>query len=286
MCCKKATGWLSVAAGVATLASIVIGSDLVRSMENESGVVAMVATDFAAGYQDAQAEAAMTADEVLERAVEATYGDAAEDRSVKRVRLTGSFEIAAMGVSGTVETKIDAESGQITSITEIPGMTRAAQGITGGVAWSNDTMQGPRLLSDEERAQLARQGDFYAEVDFTETYSEREYLGEEELDGVRCHVVMLTPADGGSPIKRWYDAETGLQVQQEFTIASPMGEVTATSRTEDWLEVDGVKMPARTVNSFSGIEQVMNFESLDINPEFDDEAFAIPEAVQELLDQQ
>jgi hypothetical protein len=222
----------------------------------------------------------------LQRAAEASFGDAAQDRSVKRVRMTGSFEMPSQGISGTIESMIDTEHGDIVTNTEIPGMMTAAQGITDGVAWSNDTMQGPRLLTDEERAQLARQGNFYADVDFKETYSKREYLGEEEIDGVRCHVVSLTPAAGGNPMKRWYNAETGLQMQQEFTIASPMGEVTATSRTEDWLEVDGVKMPARTVNSFSGIQQVMSFESLEINPEFDEDAFAIPAAVQELLDEE
>jgi len=284
MCCK-ATGWIGVAAGVATLVSVVAGDAVARSMEANPGAVATVAAGMAAGFQDAQAEASMTADEVLQRAVEAAYGDTAQDRSVKRVRMTGSFEMPSQGISGTVETMIDTERGEMITKTEIPGMMSAQQGITGGVAWSDDTMQGPRLLNEEERAQLARQGDFYADVDFTETYSEREYLGEEELDGVRCHVVSLTPADTGSPLKRWYSAETGLQVQQEFTVASPMGEVTAISRTEGWLDVDGVKMPARTVNSFAGIEQVMAFDSLELNPDFNDDIFATPKGVQELLDQ-
>lgn len=245
----------------------------------------------AAAQGEAQPEApapdsTAKADEVLSKASEAIFGDVGRERSVHSLRLLGGFAMPAMNISGTTNTVIDIGTGRIISTTEIEGIGTEAQGFDGEAAWANSSMQGPRLLAEDERAQLERQTTFYADADFREQYSAREHLGEEDIDGVRCHILSLTPADGAKPVKRWIDASTFLPVQQQFTIASPMGEVVATARFSDYREVGGVRMAHKTVNAFAGIEQVLTFTTIETNIAIDADTFTPPEPVRELLAKQ
>ncbi|MFG0276134.1 MAG: hypothetical protein ACF8QF_13865 [Phycisphaerales bacterium] len=272
MCCKQnglVGALIGIGAGFATLATML-------PTATEAGAAQPATTE--------QSAPAMSADQVLAKAVEATYGEVAKTRSIRSVRMTGAFEMAAMGIGGDVVTIMDLDSGQVVSRTNIAGMGEEAQGITDDIAWANSSTQGPRLLDGQEREQLERQSSLYNDVDWRESFTGREYIGSEEVDGVQCHVVSLTPATGGKPIKRWYDAESFILRQQQFTISSPMGEVTAVAKMTDYREVAGVQMAFKTVNSFAGIQQVLEFTSIEPNIEIDESTFALPAPVQRLVD--
>lgn len=272
--CSGRNQWIGLAAGIAA------------GFATLGGLFATIDRADAQSQAAAPVDTTAKADEVLSKAVAAVYGDIAKERSIRSVRMSGAFEMPSMGINGTMTSVLDIEGGRMLTVTEIPGMTTESQGIDGEVAWANSTMQGPRLLEAEERTLMERQSNFYADVDFKEFYTTRQHLGEEEVDGVRCHVLSLTPADGGKPVKRWIDAATYLPVQQQFTIASPMGEVTATAKFSDYRDVSGMKMAHRTVNSFAGIEQVMTFDKVEANVAVDAATFAPPPAVQKLLEKQ
>jgi hypothetical protein len=272
MCCKQnglIGALIGIGAGFATLATL---------------LPALTQAEVAQPATTEQAAPAMTADEVLAKSIAATWGKVAETRSIRSVKMTGAFEMAAMGIGGEVLTIMDIDSGQMVSKTDIAGMGTEAQGITGDIAWANSSTQGPRILEGPERDQLERQSSLYNDVDWRESFTERKYVGMEEVGGVKCHVLSLQPATGGKPIKRWYSADTFLLQQQQFTISSPMGEVTATATMRDYREVAGVKMAFKTENSFAGIKQTLEFTAIEPNIAIDEGTFALPAPVQRLVD--
>lgn len=240
----------------------------------------------AAAPAEAAPEAASTAkaDKVLDRANEVTFGEDAEQRSIKSVRMKGSFSMPAMNINGTMTTLVDAEGERMISVTDIPGFGTEKQGVVDGVAWSDSTTMGARLLEGEEADQLMQEADFYADLKYEEYYPEREHLGMEEVDGQQCHKLALTHADDGDTVTRWYSVETGRLVQQTITLDSPMGEIEATLHFDDYRDIGGMRMPFKTTNAFAGMEQIITFEEVEVNVPLEDEDFAPPAEVQAMID--
>jgi len=236
----------------------------------------------AQGAPDAASTA--KADEVLDRANEVTFGENAEEGDIKTVRMKGSFSMPAMNINGSMTTLLDAEGGRMLSVTEIPGFGTEKQGVIDGVAWSDSTTMGARLLEGDEAAQIMQEADFYADMKYKEYYPEREYLGMEEVHGQQCHKLALTHADDGDTVTRWYSVETGRLVQQTITLDSPMGEIEATLRFDDYRDIGGMRMPFKTINAFAGMEQVITFEEIEVNVPLEDDDFAPPAEVQALID--
>jgi hypothetical protein len=92
-------------------------------------------------------------------------------------------------------------------------------------------------------AQLRREAEFHKETRLKEVYPKMTVLGRATVGGREAYVVEASPADGGSPEKLFFDAQTGLLVRKYSEARTALGQFPTQTDYEDYREVDGVKLP-------------------------------------------
>ena len=225
------------------------------------------------------------ADEILSKSVEFAFGDSDDYRNVVTVHATGEMSMPAMGVEGTMELWMDIENGNIRTKSVIPGITTEQQGIYHDISWADSTINGPRLLEEEESAQMVDQVDFYGDADFENTYSIREYMGTDTVDGEKAHKVRLVRATDDSERTRWY-ADNGRLVKEVSKVVSPMGIIEVTSNFSDYKDVGaGAQVPFKITSEMSGFKQELVFTAFEVNENVKDSNLKPPADVQKLIDQ-
>src|SRR5579863_1905064 len=139
-------------------------------------------------------EALPAAATVLDRFVEVTGGKAAYEKHKTEIQ-TGKLEFTALGLKGSL-TAYSAEPDRHYSSLDLEGLGKIEMGVTGGVAWENNSISGPRIKSGEEKVQAVRDARINAPYHWRELYSKAETTGAENIDGEDCFKVSLTPAEG------------------------------------------------------------------------------------------
>ncbi|MEQ8770484.1 MAG: hypothetical protein RIB60_08250 [Phycisphaerales bacterium] len=213
---------------------------------------------------DAQSVVDPKADAVLARSVETMWGELAETRDIESAHMKGKILIASAGIEGTVQMWIDVDDEVMKSVFTIPGLDTQQQGVFEDTAWSDSLMAGPRLMEGDEAAQLMRETDFFSDIDYEKTYSTREHLGTEEIDGEACDKIRLVFAEDGSEVMNWYSPK-GLLVQQTQTVVNQMGEISIKTVFEDYRQVGLAMMPFRTVIEAIGPAMVLQFDEITVN---------------------
>ena len=224
-----------------------------------------------------------TAEEVMDRAIEAAWGDWAKNRPDTTRRMTGSMEIPMAGL--TAQMTITFKSPDMVHMAiDIPGMGSQTRGTNGEMFWETSTMQGPRIIEGEEKTQMAREADFYSELDYKNNFKDMKLVGKDEVDGQQAYVVTMVPVEGGAEQKRYYSVDTGLLIRMDAVQVSPMGEVPVVTRMSDYREVDGLKLPFTTQIEAVGMTQILRFEKIEQGIEIDDALFEAPAEVKELVE--
>ena len=122
-------------------------------------VAILVASVPAAGRAN---QRAASADQVLDRHVEATGGKAAHAR-LSSIVMKGTVELVAQGIKGTVETWHKAPDKKLEVVT-LSGHGVQKSGFDGSNGWSSDAVNGTRTLSGVELGTLRRGARFNAEA--------------------------------------------------------------------------------------------------------------------------
>lgn len=229
----------------------------------------------------AQADALPSGRVVIRRFIEAVGGEAAIKRQAGR-HVVGKFDVPAQGISGDLELYA-APPDRIAVSVSIPGIGIVRTGYDGTVAWNMNPMLGPRMLDGLERAQLAQEADFESALYPDRLFTALETEAEEEFDGAACYRVKVTTADGESYVE-FFDKATGLQRGTRRSQGSPMGDVETVSVLSDWREVDGVKIPFKSVQRAMGIEQVVTILTVETMA-VPDSVFALPAEIRALTGQ-
>lgn len=222
-----------------------------------------------------------TAEEVLDKYVEATGGKDAYQKLTNRVS-KGRIAIPAQGIEGTIEV-MQAEPGRHLVKLAFEDAGTASEGSDGEVAWVIDNSTGPRLIEDEERTIKLRENRFNIETHWLELYEKAETVGVEDVDGKPCYKVVLTPAVG-EPLALYYDKETGLLARLDRVEKTPQGKFNTETYTSDYREVDGVKMPFASILRVPsvGFEMTTRVEEVKHNVELPAETFALPDDIKKL----
>ena len=209
--------------------------------------------------------AAETAEAVLERYVEATGGRTAYDKIRNRV-VHATLEIARQGIR--LEMTVYAAKPNLFHMTMNSDLTgKIEQGIDGQVAWSKSVTQGPQLLEGEQKEALLR---------------EARLAGPEQVDGKPCTKVVLT-AKSGKPVTLFLDEATSLLVRTDMVTVTEAGEVPMRIRLQDYREVDGLKLPHRSIIEALGQERVLQVNRIEHNVDLPADRFALPDDVKALL---
>lgn len=226
-------------------------------------------------------EALPKGDTIIDKYIDATGGRDAYTK-LKSTVWKGTMDIAAQGISGTM-TFYRAEPNLSRMVLDIPGVGKVEEGVTGGVAWANSAMQGPRIKEGEEKAMALLGAAFNAELNWREFYKTAETTGVEDVNGQPCYKVVVTPKEG-SPQTRLYDKKTGLLTKMTMTTKTPMGEIPFQTLLADYRDEGGIKMPHKLTQSAMGQEFVITISEVKMNAPIDKAQFDLPAEVKALLD--
>jgi hypothetical protein len=215
----------------------------------------------AAASLSAQAPAP-TADQIIDKYVEAIGGKAAFDRLTSRVMI-GSFENPRL----TVPLEIYAKPPDLR--VEIMGFGEASQGFNGDVGWSmNVSENGLKELTGPALARFRRQSIFNREVRIREQYDRLTSAGKARI-GNRETYVLEAVAAGAGTMQLFFDVQTGLLVRQNLGA----NEIDF----EDYREVDGVKLPYTIRRKIPGAGTFsLTFREIKHNVPIDDTKFSVP----------
>jgi len=213
-----------------------------------------------------------SADAIINDAVKATGGDAPW-KSHRSMETTTIIEYAKMGITGTRIQTITSRNKSLAT-TNIPNVGEVREGTNGRVIWSEDPVNGLRLLNGAEAAQFKLESTWNLERNFKKVFSKIAVKADTE-GGRALECLELTPSIG-QPLTTCYDAETHLQVSQKGIAATPQGDVPFTSRIKSWKEFGGLKLPELVEMTTGPIEFSARVTNVAFDKPVDDKRFEVP----------
>jgi len=214
-----------------------------------------------------------TVKEILNKYVAALGGRAANER-IKTRTMKGTFELAPMGIKGTMET-YSAAPGKSYTKTNLQGIGEIVEGFDGTTAWSMNPIQGNRDKTGEELVQSKLINNFYREINLDKLYSKMEVKSAEKL-GARDVYVVTATATGLDPETFYFDKQTGLLVRSDSVLVSPEGKMPAQAFYEDVREIDGIKLPFNIRVVLPQFEAITVITEIKHNIPVEDAKFAKP----------
>lgn len=225
-----------------------------------------------------------TADEIIDNYFEAIGGKDAF-RALKGQKMTA--EVDAQGMSIPLEIYVMADGKQITKL-EVMGMSMSQDAFDGTDAWSTNFMTQSAEKADAEESENKKRaiGEYPSPLlDYAAKGFSVELMEDEVVDGVDCFKLKVTKkpmlADGEEVdnIEYYYfDQETFVPIKTESEITSgpQKGEVVITLYS-DYQEVEGMYFPfSMTFKTEDSEGQLIEFDSIELNPDVDDSFFAFP----------
>ncbi len=214
-----------------------------------------------------------TVAQIIDDYIAATGGKAAYDK-IKTTEISGTMELVAQKITGTLDVKQKAPDRFYSSQT-IAGIGKIEQGYDGTTAWSRDPVFGGRILAGAELAQTQMQARLNSTLQWKELYPKSELLGERLVNGSKAYAIRLTPVKG-HPATQFYDIKTKLLVRQDQIADSPQGAIPTESYLADYKAVDGVKAPFTTRMVQAGTEVMIKITQVKNNVPLADSLFAVP----------
>ncbi len=228
--------------------------------------------------QSATAQALPDARALITRYVEVT--GAAKMVDVPGVRTTGTFDLAAVGISGALEAIMSKDGRSLTTI-DIPGVGEVKQGTEPDFAWSMDPFQGPRVIEGAEFAQLKEQQDPRAQLRDAAFVTSATSVERTTMDGQPCVKVKLAWKSGRESTE-CYSEQTGLLVASEGVQKSPMGDIPTFTFYREYKDLGyGVKTATKVVQQAMGQEQVLSFTAMRVEA-IPPEVFVVPAEIKAL----
>lgn len=191
----------------------------------------------------------------------------------------GTMQMPAAGMTGKQTITKVGEGLRV--LIELPGLGTIEQGYDGEYAWSVDPMQGPRLLTEDEKGAIEEQGEVCAEA--STKYSELAVAGAEDvLERPSWKVTGIDKE--GEPVAFWFDQENGLMLGTQRVQKSAMGKVKSVVWMEEYQDFQGIKMATRISTKASGMKVLVTVDEWTFSPE-GLEPITAPPLIQELIDE-
>jgi zinc protease len=215
-----------------------------------------------------------SADKILTRYVEALGGRAAWQKLNSRIS-TGTIEVPAMNLSGTVEMHEKAPNSMLAVIVINGAAYR--QGFDGSVGWSDDPQNGLRQMDGAELDETRRDSDFYHPLDLKKIYSSLTVTAMEKIRDRDAYVVEAAVPGGGAD-RLYFDVQSGLVLRIISQHHTPEGVITFTDDLSDYRDVDGVKLPFTVHQSSAESDFTIRFSDVRHNVAQEDAQFSKPAA--------
>jgi hypothetical protein len=213
---------------------------------------------------------ARTPDAILADSIAATGGAAAWGaHKTAHIKLTVSLQ--GMGMGGPAE-HFQTSANKSLTLTTLPGVGAIREGTNGKVMWSQDPVNGLRVLEGAEAEQARIESAWNTDLEAHELFAKIETVTAAPA-GLEC--LTMTPRLGPS-IRSCYDLGTHLQVSQEGTRATAQGDVPFHATVRDWRPVSGVKIPYVTETQAGPITIVTTVDAFVFDEPVDDKMFEPP----------
>lgn len=227
---------------------------------------------------DPNTKPAITVEELHKKAVGAVGGEA-NWRNIKTRVVEADMDFENQGVQAKAEiwskapnmsagqTKLIALGKTIGNIWEYFDGTAGEEAISFA---PTEKFTGKRL----DDARLSN--DFYGILDWTTNYKKVEVTGTSKVDGEECYMVSFEPKAGTS-FRECYSTNTFLLLRRDGVISSSTSSQQIPYRVtfSDYREIDGVKIPYKTVNTNIGNGNIVTtLTSVKHNVPVDDKIFA------------
>lgn len=221
-------------------------------------------------------------DEILQRHIAALGGEEALRRHRHRT-LIGTLRIPKLEIQGSLRILasapdlflMEADLGE-------HGVNRT--GYNGSTGWTTDEINGPVLLKEAGLAELRRQADFYADLNVRNHYKRIELVGTTKFHEIAAYELKMVDSSD-KDVFAYFSIDSGLQVGLKGMPESSNGSVPAETLFADYEHFDGVRLPTRYETHFRDIVQHITITRVE-HDVIDEEAFAVPPAVQALQDEQ
>jgi len=216
---------------------------------------------------------------ILDKAIEATGGRAAYEK-IKTEVVTGSLELTAMGLKGTLTMYRSAPDKSYTVI-DFSGMGKAEEGFNGDVAWAVNGMEGARIKKGDERAIAMRNASLHAELHWQDFFQKVELAGTEDVAGKPCYKLILTPKEG-SPETRYYDKASNLLVKTILPTTTADGAITIEIGLSDYRDEGGTLMPHTITQKVPNTDIIVKIETVKRNDDIPASRYDLPEEIKAL----
>ena len=187
--------------------------------------------------------AAVTADEIVARNVEAR-GGAAALASVRSLRRTGRFVLAGRSLLVTLS-EVRERPGRIRQEATYQGLTQI-QAWGGEKGWQVQPFEGrkdPALMSEDDAKPFRIAADLDGTfVDAKAKGHTVEYLGTEDVDGTLAHKLRVRLKWGGD-VTVWFDPDTWMVIRDLQTLTVRGAEQQVETDYGDYEKIGGVFVP-------------------------------------------
>jgi hypothetical protein len=183
------------------------------------------------------------ADAVIADLIDAIGGAAALQRHTSlHTKMEITFK--GLGITGTAE-HWAASGDRALTTTTIPNVATSREGSDGKRLWSEDQINGLRILEGAEEEQARIDATWNLELRLKDRYPKIEVRNEAGENGQHLECLVLTPKLA-PPKTTCLDAKTHLMVVERGVRSGPQGEMPYTARTSDWRSVGDAKIAYAT----------------------------------------
>lgn len=207
-------------------------------------------------------------------------GGAEAYAKAKNMAMSGSVQMPAQNISGTVEIYEEGEKSY--TAMDFAGIGKIEEGYDGKYGWQNSVLQGPRLLEGDELVSAKRAAQLSLLTSWRDVYTSAETSGSEDIDGKPSWKVTMIPKEG-KPETFYFDKQSGMLVRIAAVFSTALGEITTDSTMADFRQVQGILTPFMMTEKAMGQNIVLKFDHIGFNVQVPKGRFDLPEAIQALV---
>lgn len=228
------------------------------------------------GAAQNKAKPGLTAEQIIEKSIEASGGRAAMEKVTSTV-FKGIMGTSPDEMHNTVEFYAKAPNKRLV-VMNFEGVGEILQGFDGTVAWNQLGGQEAVEVTGPQLAEVRREALFNAPLKWREVYAKVELKGKEKVGDREAHVVVLTPA-ADKPLTQYYDTETFLLLRQSGNFNTQQGPMDIQVDFSDYRDIGGgLRAPFQRKQVMPMGAITMKITELKNNAEIDDAKFAKPAA--------
>ena len=220
--------------------------------------------------------------QIFARHIEVTGGRQAYEK-LRNVLMEGTITVRRSGQGGRF-TEYRAAPNQYLQIIEPDDGSVRKKGCDGETVWLLSEDGEPFIVEGAPKSALMRQEAFNGLLRLADLYEFVETVGIEEVGGIECYHVRLTPPQGLTE-SNFYSIESGLLVMRRVLVGARYGDVPREVAFSEYQETGGIRSPRKSSKTQMGRMVVTTIDSVEYNFDLADDFFDLPDEVRAALEE-